>query len=448
MPPWPPDTAYTRFSHERILTQTERQAIIDWVNNGAPQGNPALTPPVPLYPTGSALGTPDLALQIPTYTSMATSVDEYHCFTLQTGLSQTRYIKAMEVIPGNPAIVHHVLVYVDTSNVINSGNCGGLNGNSLKLIGGFVPGSSPTIFPHGGNTNMGIALPAGKNIVVQIHYPKATAGEVDSTKVNFFFYTPALSVRPLSVDPLIQNWSLLIPANTVKTYNAQFPSGSQVIPGNYSIVGVMPHMHLLGQSMVVFAKDFFGDTIPLIRINNWDFHWQGFYQFSHMVKIPLGSRIYAKAVYDNTVNNPDNPNNPPQLVTAGEQTTDEMFMAYFQYLPYQTGDELLDLDTMTSMPLTVKTTLKEEILASLMLVPNPLSNETSIQYGLPESGQLQIKVLDVTGREIMTAFNGYQQEGIHSFALDASLLPEGIYLVRLIHSGTALSKKMLVSRRK
>ena len=446
MPPWSPDTTYNRYSHERLLSSTEKQAIIDWVNNGAPQGNPALTPPPPVYPKGSSLGIPHLGLKIPTYTSTASTIDVYQCFVIPTGTTQAKYIKAMEVIPGNRSIVHHVLVYIDTANTITGGNCSGLSsGGSLKLIGGYVPGSSPTIFPNGGNTNMGVLLPPGKNIVVQIHYPQGTLGKVDSTAINFFFYPPSASVRPISVDPLIQNWLLSIPANTIKTFPAKYPTGTATIPGNYSLIGLMPHMHLVGKSMVVYAVDALNDTTKLIRINDWDFHWQDFYRFKNLIKISAGTKLYATAVYDNTSANPRNPNNPPKLVTAGEQTTDEMFMTFFQYLPYVSGDEKMNLDTMMNMSAGITNTVKEEILPWLMIFPNPVNQSAGIQFGLPNSDYVVLKMYDMMGREVKNISLGFQQEGVIDYTIDTSSLADGMYIVHIISSSHSLSKKLEIN---
>jgi hypothetical protein len=114
-----------------------------------------------------------------------------------------------------------------------------------------------------------------------------------------------------------------------------------------SLLTVNPHMHLLGKKFLAYAIKPDGDTIPLIRINNWDFRWQYFYTFKHMIKIPKGSFIYVEGVYDNTTNNPLNPFNPPHTVSEQKgsmRVTDEMFQFIMTYLPYQNGDENISLE--------------------------------------------------------------------------------------------------------
>ena len=116
MPPWPPDNTYSEFAHDLSLTTAEIQAINDWVNAGSPEGNPANTPAQPVYNIGSILGAPDLQIEAPVYQSKATSSnDDYVCFVIPTGLTSNRTIQAIEVLPGDPSIVHHVLVHYDAT---------------------------------------------------------------------------------------------------------------------------------------------------------------------------------------------------------------------------------------------------------------------------------------------------------------------------------------------
>ena len=343
MPPWPPDTAYQRYAHERVLTQAEKNQIIAWVNANGPRGDSTLAPCAPEFPDDGFLGAPDLKLTIPTYTSNATaSSDDYVCFSLPTGLNSAKIVKALEVVPGNSAIVHHVIIYVDetgTYQTNTSGNCMG-PGNA-KVLGGYAPGSLPNVFVNSPNTKMGVTIPAGANIVLAMHFPEGSAGQQDSTSINLYFYPDtSTSVREVSVAPFAGSFNFTIPANTVTTIS----ENSGPIPGDISALSVFPHMHLLGKSIIAFAVTPSNDTLPLINIPEWDFEWQDFYTFINPVKIPAGSIVYSDATYDNTTNNHHNPNNPPQDVHAGLNTTDEMFILSLQYTLYQTGDENIDLE--------------------------------------------------------------------------------------------------------
>ena len=338
MPPWPPDTLFQHYAYENTLSMNEISTIIDWITNGTPIGDTSLLPPMPTFTNSSLLGTPDLELQIPTYTSTATSnSDDYVCFSIPTGLTQNRKIRAIEVIPGNLQTVHHVLVAIDlffNNSIVTTSNCMGPQGN---MIYGYAPGSSPLIYPIDTNNSFGVVLPANSSVTLAMHYPEGSFGQLDSTKVKFYFYPQNTVIREITTDFLIQNFFFTLPANHITQVSESFGPTIQ----DYSFMSVFPHMHLLGKDLECFAVTSTNDTINLIKINNWDFEWQGFYFFQKFIKIPAGSIIYAKGNYDNTAS-ASNPN--PVSVSAGLNTEDEMFIFIFQFLPYQLGDENISIE--------------------------------------------------------------------------------------------------------
>ncbi len=136
---------------------------------------------------------------------------------------------------------------------------------------------------------------------------------------------------------------LILQPNQIQTFHTQAS-----LNGDATILSINPHMHLLGKSFWAFSLTPAGDTIPLIKINKWDFRWQYYYTFKNPVIIKKGTVIHVYGTFDNTAQNPNNPNHPPKLVWQGEgvrsmQTTEEMFQFIFTYMPYQTGDEKMDL---------------------------------------------------------------------------------------------------------
>ncbi len=450
MPPWTADTTYQRYSHERILTTTEKSKILNWVAQGAPEGNASNTPPPPVYNNeGFITQTPDLELSLPAYTSKATAVnDDYVCFSIPTGLLVDKKIKAFEVIPGNSSIVHHALVYVDKSGTYptdtTSSLCAGpTDANTTDLLGGYVPGALPTVFPGQGNINFGYTLQAGANIVLAMHYPEGSAGMKDSvTKVRLFFYDDATTIREVKTAPVLSNWNFTIPANTISpvsdTYN---------LPLNVSLLSVFPHMHLLGNSIESYAVSPTNDTIPLVRINHWDFDWQEFLFFKYMKKIPANSTLYGKATYDNTTNNHHNPNNPPQDVSAGLNTTDEMFLIYFHFTFYQPGDENLNIDSLTYEFYSVQ--IDEHQNSSIKVYPNPFVDYTTIEimsnkksttsvYIYNINGELVTKLLDKKPIEVgqtTLKWNGKDSKG--------TKVSPGIYFYSILKDGEHYSGKII-----
>lgn len=339
MPPWPPDTLFQNYSYENVLNTEEIIKITDWILNGSPLGDTSLLPDMPTFSNTSILGPADLELQIPNYSSNATSnSDDYVCFSIPTGLVQDKRVRAIEIIPGNTSIVHHVIVAIDSisnNTVTTSLNCMGPGG---AFIYGYAPGGMPIVYPSGNGYDFGITLPAGSSISLGMHYPEGSYGMIDSTKVRFHFYPDNTNIRDITTGFLITNWSFILPPNQVTMVSDSFGP----LPQDISLMSILPHMHLLGKDLECIAVTPMNDTINLVRINAWDFEWQGFYFFEKFLKIPTGSMIYAKANYDNTasVNNPS-----PILVTPGENTTDEMFVFGFQFLPYILGDENISIQT-------------------------------------------------------------------------------------------------------
>ena len=292
MPPWHPDTTYTRFLHENLIMPSEKTAILNWITAGAQKGDTTQAPPAPVYPKYKLTGTPDKEVKAPVFTSNAYTADSYVCFSLQTGLTQDRILRAYEIVPGNVNIVHHVVVNVDTTASIASDLSGGCYSQGGQYsIGGYALGSPPTVFPGTGPLKMGIRIKAGSNLILQVHYPVGTVGQADSTKIRLYYYPVGTTgVRPVYVTTPLQNWTMNIPANTIKTYAAT--DVSTAATNSISIFATFPHSHKICSNIINYA--YLGtDTIPLIRINNWDFNFQGFYTFDFMKKIPMGHRLYS-----------------------------------------------------------------------------------------------------------------------------------------------------------
>ncbi len=413
MPPWPPDPNYTHFALERALSDTEIQAINDWVNAGAPEGNAAAAPPAPWYPS-LILGPGDSKMQIPTYTSQAQSDDDYVCFAVDPDISVTKILKSLEVVPGNRAAVHHVLIYaVDANAGYTPGQaypgCTGPGGG--RLLGGYAPGSGPQLFPDAG-TKMGIPLADDDVIVLAMHYPQGSFGQVDSTYVNFHYYPDGTSgVREVFANPLIESWNFVLPPNQETTLAFDYPQFG-VLLDSFSILSIFPHNHLLGKSWLVYAVGPNSDTIPLISIPKWDFDWQGFYFFDYIKKIPAYYRIHCEAVYDNTTANPWNPNNPPQLVFPGLNTSDEMFLCYLHYLPYEPGDENIHMASILTAPVSVDERADEDDL-SLVAYPNPFRAFTTVEYVVKTKGEVSIEIYDLQGKMVRNIWKGNQGKGTY-----------------------------------
>ena len=447
MPPWSPDTTYSRFLHERVITTSEKNNILSWINTGALAGDTTKAPPAPTYTKYHLIGTPDLILQIPTFTSNGVT-DAYDCFALPTGLTVDRYIRAFEVIPGDPSIVHHVVVKVDTAGTATSnlsGTCTSQPGNFDLDV--YAPGGAPTVFPGKAPLKMGIRLKAGSKVVLQIHYPAGTSGMIDSTQIRIYFYplgTPG--IRNVYVSTPLQNWFMPMFANTKPSYNATWgPSSSDL-----SIFGSFPHSHNVCVSMTNWA-DNGTTTIPLIKINKWDFAWQGFYTFPKLVKIPTGYTVRSTHLFDNTSANPNNPNNPPAYVGAGTGTKDEMLFDSYQYMSYQAGDELIDVGNLLANDSLLTTSVNEGVPANISAYayPNPFNENIKIGYEITRPAETSVAVFNMYGSEVKTLSYQFNPAGAYSVNWDGkntsgAVVPSGVYFYVIKAGRTTTSGKMVV----
>lgn len=457
MPPFLADVNYQQYAHQKTLTQDEIDLISNWVDNGFPSGDTTTALPAPVYASGSTFINPDFSASIGSYTVPALNNDEYRCFILSNPSASDAYITALEVIPGNRAAVHHVLIYSDDSNTpVQLDNqdpdpgyisFGGTGSSTSQLIGGFVPGSDPYYLP----ANMGMLVPAGSRIIIQIHYPVSASGLTDSTRVNFK-YSP-VAVRQASDVPALDHYfaitdgPLAIPANQVKTFHEQY-----TVPFAVSVLSVAPHAHLLCVSMKSYAVTPAGDTIPFEDIPHWDFHWQAAYYFQKPVHLPAGTVLYGEATYDNTSGNPQNPNDPPQLVTLGESTTDEMMLFYFVYTQYQPGDENIIIDTTGHLShyqncSSFNAVEENSFAQDISIFPNPANSRVTIclHAGFTKAIQ-RVTLKDLMGHVVI------QKEIADKTAdgkleLDVRALSNGLYFIEAVmENGKAVNKKLLISR--
>ncbi len=375
MPPWPADASYSHFVNENVLTDAEIKLISAWVDQGCVQGDSSQTPPVPFFPVGSQLGKPDLIVKLrDVYKIKGNGKDLFLLMRVPYEIPKDTFIRVIEIVPGNRKLVHHVnaqlLSYdfnkkkdvfkgntaVDLEQFpdkllaykeLGLANDDGVTFPTLtQSVANYLPGVVPPIYPEAiGGYRM---TRKGALFLKDIHYGPSRVDTTDETIFNVF-YSRTTPKRPIQefqmgtygISPTVP--ALIIPPDTVMTFHSDF-----TLPFDISILTINPHMHLLGKSFLAYAVTLQQDTIPLIRINKWDFRWQYFYTFKTMLKIPKGATIHAEGVYDNTRRNPNNPFSPPKLVAERDgsmRTSDEMFQFIVTYLPYVNGDEQVSLET-------------------------------------------------------------------------------------------------------
>ncbi|MBM55809.1 MAG: hypothetical protein CMB32_04545 [Euryarchaeota archaeon] len=455
MPPWTPDHNYTSFIGERYLTDEEMQLYSDWVAGGMPEGDPSDNPGLPDFPEGSQVGEPDLILEMPEpYIHGGDGTEQYQVFVLPSGLTEDKDIRAIEIRPDNSLIAHHALLgYTNNVNSINQAIAlddateepGYENFGSYGVLveddffGGWAPGIETLIFPP----TIGKKMEAGSYLLMQMHYGGSSTEEADQSSVNIFFADEPVEreIENALMSPTNLTEQFYIPANQVVEFH-----GTMYVPQDVSLISIIPHSHLLGKSWQAFATSpNNNDTIPMIHIPEWDFHWQGIYTFPNMVHIPAGYTVHAIASYDNTSSNPDNPNNPPQPMMFGDYTTDEMYIMFLQYVNYLPGDE----DISYTGTEEVEFVYNDSKLLPAWPNPAPSNSQITIGFHIPENGvEVSLELFDINGRLIDTWVNGIQYtEGYHLVRPQLFNLETGFYVYRLTTSdGFSSSKTLQVTK--
>jgi mono/diheme cytochrome c family protein len=335
MPPWKPVSGCAQFSQARVLPQSEIDLLAQWVDAGAPEGDRSQLPPPLLFEGAWSLGQPDLVLSYPEAYTPPSTGDMYRCFTIPTNLTSDQYVSAIDVHPGDRQTVHHVIAYIDTTGesvkldeqdpgpgYTSFGGPGFSIANAnAATLGGWAPGARPIALPDG----VAMSLPAQSRVVLQVHYhPHGPAPLPDKTEIGIYFAKKP-PTKLLRILPLINTSFTIPPGDPNYRVTAQF-----TVPffADAHLWQIAPHMHLLGRRMTVQATLPNGQSQCLITINDWDFNWQGLYMFDQPVPIPGGTTLSLQAFFDNSEDNVRNPNFPPKPVSWGEQTTDEMCIAF------------------------------------------------------------------------------------------------------------------------
>ena len=343
MPPWKPVADHGEFRDNYSLTDDEKQTILNWIANGMDPGDPADLPEPVANTSAWGLGDPDVLLTVPqSYTPPADVTDTYRCFVLpETGFTQDTFLSAVDLRPGYRKIVHHVLIFTDTTG--SAAKLDGADGTSgydcfggpgipvdttnllaaldaLGGVAGWAPGTRPHFLPDG----VGILIPNQARIVMQVHYhPNGVTGP-DQTQIGLYLMRTDVQKRLYNI-PVV-NTEFKVPPDTVQDVTATFPPIP--LPLSAKAILIFPHMHLLGRKIKADLIELGGKVTPLIYEDTWDFNWQGAYTYKDPIAVPAFSKVKVTCTFDNTADNPKNPNNPLVTVGWGERTTDEMCIGF------------------------------------------------------------------------------------------------------------------------
>lgn len=340
MPPWLPEPGDHAFVGERRLSASQIAILRSWAEGGAAPGDLAAAPAPPAFPEGFTLGTPDLVLEMTkAYDLAASGADTFRNIVLPTSLTEARGVRAVELRASNPRVVHHATLRVDTtpsSREMDARDAAvgfdGMDWSEARYpdghFVGFTPGRRPAELPP----DMGWTLPAGADVVLQLHLLPSGKPEPVRVSVGLYFAKALPARRPAII--AMGSRFIDIPAGEA----AYRVTDAYTLPVDVDALSVYPHAHYLARKMRTVAILPSGKRQTLLAIDDWDFSWQDEYRFAKPVPLPKGTRVELEYVYDNSAANLANPSDPPRRVVFGKRSTDEMCDLVLQVLPRSDAD--------------------------------------------------------------------------------------------------------------
>lgn len=336
MPPWLPEPEHGAFEGERRLSEEEIALLQRWAAAGAPRGDPGRAPSPPEYAGGWQLGEPDMVLEMEQpYTLAAGAREEFRNFFLPIPVERTRYVRAVELRPGNAKVVHHAVMMVDSTRssrrLAAQDSAPGFDGmharSAARSPGGFLLGWTPGRVPAANPEGLSWRVEPGTDFVLQLHLRPRDRPDTVRARVGLHF-----TDRPPERNPLVLRLgsrTLDIPAGE----EAYAVTDAYELPVDVQALGIYPHAHYLGDTIRVWAELPSGERRPLLRIDDWNFNWQDAYRYRAPVSLPAGTVLRGRVTYDNSADNPQNPHEPPERVVYGPRSTDEMCELWIQVLP-------------------------------------------------------------------------------------------------------------------
>jgi hypothetical protein len=330
MPPWHADPHFGKFSNDRRLAKEEKEALLAWLNGGMPFGNKSDLPEPRKYADGWLIGKPDVIFELPeTQTVPAAGVVPYLYFVTPTHFKEDVWVQAAEARPGNRAVVHHIVVSYRDPKAGDKQNAGGFGDG---VIVGEAPGDIPLLLPPGS----AVKIPAGAELIWQMHYtPNGKEGK-DKSQVGFVFYKGKEPPQRIAHTRGAANMSFAIPAGAT---NHKVES-EWIVPRDILLLSFMPHMHLRGKDFKYVANYPDGRSEVILNVPRYDFAWQTSYRLAEPLRLPKGTKIHCTAHFDNSSANRANPD-PKKEVTWGDQTWEEMMIGWFDYMYEQTDKDAL-----------------------------------------------------------------------------------------------------------
>jgi thiol-disulfide isomerase/thioredoxin len=322
MPPWHADPRYGEFSNDRSMSEAERKTLLEWLEGGMPRGDARDLPPARTFPEGWRIGTPDAIFKLPRSYEVPAKAQggvPYKFFAVDAGFTEDRWVQRAEARPGAPAVVHHIVVFIQPKGELFNPDGPG------NLLCGTAPGDMPLMLPDG----FAKKVPAGAKLIFQMHYTPNGKAYTDRSEVGIIFARKPPAHRVLTKP--IHNATFL-------TRFDKIPAGAEDyrIDADHSfgedchLLAFMPHMHLRGKDFKYDAIFPNGKRQTLLFVPHYQFGWQSVYRCARPIAVPKGAKVECVAHFDNSAKNPNNPD-PTRDVYWGDQTWEEMMLGWIEY---------------------------------------------------------------------------------------------------------------------
>ncbi len=448
MPPWPPDPDYRHFLDENYLTDDEIQMITDWSHQGSPEGPSFLEPQLPDFTYNHELGEPDIEITMQhSFVHLGNDLDSFRVFVFPLNNEEPLEVAAMELLCGNENLCHHGIFgfdhtgrahYLDSIEAgygyFNATNFGPGVGRNIMDV--WVPGKKVRAYPDG----TGHIIPPYSDLLVHMHYAPVENEESDRSTFRLYLADKPIErkikLATMNFHKVFDGVFDIIPANTVRTFK-----GKIGVRDTISLIQIFPHQHLIGKSWEIWAEHPDGSTTNLIKIPQWDFHWQNWYTFEYFIKLQPGDTVFAIGTYDNTIFAHDQPNIPPIDIVRGLGSEDEMFLVKIAWVPYKEGDEKVYLGG----ELEVEPRPKPPSTLSFFVSPNPVTDWLITKVGLPAEMEINIHLVDFSGRLVKELMPPKTfARGRHALSFETDQVDRGVYFVVMKYGEKARAEKVIL----
>jgi hypothetical protein len=336
MPPWPADPHFSKFENDRSLTPEEVQTISAWVDSGAKEGDKSAAPAPRIFTEGWNISKPDLIIQMPNAFEVAAKGEiEYQYIVIPSGFTEDKWVQQVEVRPSNRTLVHHAQVFLREPgskwmadakpgvpyvppNLTPGSRFANIVGASNDMLTVYTPGTVPDIYKPG----QAKQIKAGTDFVLVMHYTASGKDAKDQTSVGIVFAKGEPTERIITTAAINNNF--VIPAG-----DGDFKAvATAPVINAMTMVSLFPHMHLRGKA---FQYDLIyptGETKTILRVDHWSLNWQLSYKLAEPIQLTPGMKVRATAWWDNSANNPSNPD-PSKDVKWGDQSWEEMLVGFY-----------------------------------------------------------------------------------------------------------------------